>query len=120
MSVPEFSEKEIELINLLKEKGFCPETQELCGAWEDAEKSKPEWGEIKNTTENNARLFLQAELDLKKVKMLNGAHMPIEDLEEALSAVYQQIDAMVRTGIDCQDLQDEYFKLAEQVDINYS
>ena len=122
--VPEFNETEIELINALKEKGFCPETQALFCAWEDAEQAKPEWESVKYGEEDKEKdsifLLLQAWLELKKTKILNEAHMPIEDLEEALRLVYQKIDGIVVAEIDCQDLQDEYFKLANKVDVYYS
>ncbi len=109
MPVPEFNEKEVELINLFKEKGFCEETRELSCAWEDAEQQKPEWEEVKHgpgTEKNREFLLLQARLNLKKAKMLNAAGM-VEDANEVLGFVYDQIEGMERKGIDCADFRVE-------------
>jgi galactose-1-phosphate uridylyltransferase len=105
MPVPEFNEQELALINSLKEKGFREETQALFGAWQDQELNKPEHVAARASTEN-ASLILQAELDLKKAKILNAAGMT-EDANEALEAVYTQIEAMERDGIDCTELRNE-------------
>lgn len=109
MPVPEFSEKEVELINMLKDKGFCPETQGLCGAWEDTEKQKPEWEDVEHgpgTEKNREFLLLQARLNLKKAKMLNAADM-VDEANDAVQEVYEQIEAMERGGIECAEFRAE-------------
>ena len=101
----EFSEKEIELIDALREKGFCSETQVLFCAWQDAEQSKPEWGQAKDSRED-ASLILQARLDLRKAKILNGAGFS-EEANMAWDAVDIQVAQMKAAGIDCSSLWQE-------------
>ncbi len=109
MPVPEFNEKEIELINALKEKGFCPEVRALFCAWQDAEQQKPEWEEARRSKENTS-LVLQAGLDLKKAKILIEAGLN-EDADEALSAVDLQIAQAEDAGIDCTELRNQMTSL---------
>lgn len=109
--VLEFSEKEIELINALKEKGVCPETQALFCAWQDAEQARPEWKDEKELAGKYYRFILQARLEARKAKILMEAALmkDASDADQAASYQVEQVEQMIGKDID----KEEFYRLIE-------